>query len=38
MVNSGLNMPHSITETHRVKLIEFGLFNPEEIVISLNSR
>jgi hypothetical protein len=31
-VNSGLNMPHSITETHRVKLIEFGLFNPEEIV------
>ena len=32
MVNSGLNIPHSNGETHVVKMIEFGLLNPEEIV------
>jgi hypothetical protein len=32
MVNSGMNMPHSNVEAHKVKMIEFGLLNPEEIV------
>ena len=36
MVNSGLNMPHSNVETHKIKMIEFGLINPEEIVRMIN--
>lgn len=27
--------PHSTMETHTVKMIEFGLLNPEEIVKTL---
>ncbi len=32
MVNSGAILPHSTVETHKIKMIEFGLLNPEEIV------
>lgn len=32
MVNSGLNIPHSSVESHKIKMIEFGLLNPEETV------
>ena len=31
MSNSGLILPHSSMETHRIIRIEFGLLNPEEI-------
>jgi hypothetical protein len=39
MVNSGMNMPHSNVETQKIKMLEFGLLNPEEIVnfLSKNS-
>ncbi len=36
MVNSGLTMPHSNVETHTVRSMDFGLLNPEEIVIYKN--
>jgi len=32
MVNSGLTIPHSNVETHTVRMIDFGLLNPEDIV------
>lgn len=32
MVNSGLSIQHSNVETHKIKKIEFGILNPEEIV------
>jgi hypothetical protein len=28
--------PHSTMESHTVKMIEFGLLNPEEIVFIIN--
>lgn len=31
MANSGLILPHSSMETHRILRIEFGLLNPDEI-------
>ena len=31
MANSGLMLPHSSMETHRIVRIEFGLLNPDEI-------
>jgi hypothetical protein len=38
MVNSGMIIPHSTKETHTVRQIEFGLLNPEDIVIFINFR
>ncbi len=33
MSTSGQTIPHSNVETHKIKKIEFGILNPDEIVL-----